>query len=221
MALFGHEHPGLDADGCGAWQHHRGGQTDRVGFDHACQLVQGQLLDAQIVLGGDFLGSNQIETGLGLALVGDGAGADLEVSLGGRQLLGGGGFLGADKGQGVLAGQHIKIGLADADHQILLSREQLGLRQLDDLAPLFQAGVIGRAIKRVAAADGGALRGGGAAHDRIVVVHQTACRRGAEVHRGIAHGFGLRCPRQIGLVREFGRLQCWIDRARRFVQGQQ
>ena len=54
-------------------------------------------LDLDIVVGGDFLRQNQIETGLRFVGVGNGRGADFNVTFGLGKLLGNGGFLCADK----------------------------------------------------------------------------------------------------------------------------
>jgi hypothetical protein len=88
-------------------------------------------LTRRSLLGGNFLRQHQVEAGLRLARVGDGGGADLEVALGGGQLLGHGGLLGLHEGQRVLRGQHIEIGLRGAHDQVLLGRVQLGLGDVD------------------------------------------------------------------------------------------
>jgi len=54
----------------------------------AHELLERQAFDAQVVLGGDFLGHNQVKTGLGFTRIGDGAGAHFEVAFGRGQLFG-------------------------------------------------------------------------------------------------------------------------------------
>ena len=109
----------LTSAGCGAGTIDR--RRQRLGLARrACRpAVERELLDAQVVLGRDFLRDHQVVAGLRLARVGDGGGADLEVALGRGQLLGHRGLLRLHEGQRVLRRQHVEVSLADADDQVL------------------------------------------------------------------------------------------------------
>ena len=95
--------------------------------------LQRTLFDFQIVLGCNLLCAGQVVARLGFMRVGDGGGADLEITLGLFQLFGNGGFLRADQGQTVLRGQHIEIGLCHARDQVLrrLREHRFGLCHLE------------------------------------------------------------------------------------------
>ena len=175
----------------------------RVIFAH--QLVQGNFFDAQVVLGGNFLGGAQVEAGLRFARVGDGGGADLKVAFGGGQLLTHGGFLGFDEGQGVHRGQHVKVGLADPHDEVLVGGRQLGLCEVNLLFALLVGGPVGRAVQGLRGAQRGALRvvvalvGGG---QGVVQVGGRGAH--GQPHRGQNGRFGLVCPRQRGGVLRLG-----------------
>jgi hypothetical protein len=112
-------------------QAHRRRQRFGLHVAAAHQLVQRDALGAQVVLGGQFLRGRNVEAGLGLARVGDGRGAHLEVALRRRQLFADAGAVGTCCRQGVLRGQHVEVGLRDLDDQVLLGRLQVGLRDLE------------------------------------------------------------------------------------------
>jgi hypothetical protein len=152
-------HPGCHIVGCHAGQLHRLGQRAGLGPGAAHELVQGQLLHAQVVVGGDFLGAHQVVAGLRLARVGDGGGAHLEVAFGGGELLRHGGLLRLHEGEGVLRSQHIKVGLADAHQQVLCGGVELRPGHVDATLALLVANAVGRAVQRLRGADGHALRG--------------------------------------------------------------
>jgi hypothetical protein len=65
------------------------------------------------------LGDRQVETGLGLLLVGHRGGADLEVALRRCQLFADRRLLRSDRRQIVLRGEHVEVGLGHPDHQVL------------------------------------------------------------------------------------------------------
>ena len=128
----------------------------------ANQLVERNFLHTQIVLGCNLLGNHQVVPGLRFAGIGDGGGANLKVAFGRRELLGHRGLLGFYKGQAVLRGQHVKVALANTHDQVLIGALQLGLGQIKLLDALLVAGPVGRAVKWLRRADGGALRSEGA-----------------------------------------------------------
>ena len=113
-----------------------------MGIAFASQLVKGNFLDAEVVLGGNLLGRSKVKPGLGLARVGDGGSADFKVAFGRRQLFAYSRFLGLDKGQAVLCGQHVKVSLADTHDQILIGSGQLGLGEID----LFETLLVTRPV---------------------------------------------------------------------------
>jgi hypothetical protein len=82
----------------------------------------------EVVHGGDLLRDHQVVGGLGFMGVGNGLGADFEVALRRRQLLGHGFLLGAGRGQRVLGRQHVEVGLGHAGDQVLLGLGELGFR---------------------------------------------------------------------------------------------
>ena len=128
-------------------------QAQGLDLGGAHGLVECQPFDQQVVVGGDFLRCDQVKAGLGFTRVGDGGGADFEVALGRGQLFRHGCLLCLDEAQAFLRRQHVKVGLADAHHQFLLGRFELGLGQVDLLHALREADQVGRAIKWLAATD--------------------------------------------------------------------
>ena len=68
----------------------------------ADDLLQGALLDFEVTLRRDFLGSREVETRLRLVGVGDGRGADLEIAFRLRELLGDCDLLPLNEGKAVL-----------------------------------------------------------------------------------------------------------------------
>ena len=85
--------------------------------------------------------------GLRLALVGDGGGADLEVALGRGKLFRHSGLLCAHEGQRVACGQHVKVGLGDANQQILLGAFELRLGKVRAALALLKGDAVGRAVQ--------------------------------------------------------------------------
>ena len=60
----------------------RGGQGFRLTAVFANQLIHSQFFNPEIILGGNFLGDDQVKTGLCLAGVGDGGGTHFKVAFG-------------------------------------------------------------------------------------------------------------------------------------------
>ena len=147
MAGLGLRHPGGKVIGHQRRQGQRQGQGAGLGTCLAGQLVKGQALDAQIVLGGNFLRGGQVEAGLRLPAVGDGGGAHFKIALGRGQLLAHRLFLGLDEGHVVLRGQHIKVSLGDPHNQVLLGRGQLGIGQVNLFEALGIGDLVGRAVQ--------------------------------------------------------------------------
>ena len=118
-------HPGIDVSGqqCGQSQRQGHGFGHDVGFSDG--LVKGQAFYQQVIFGRQLLGNHQVVTCLRFAGVGDGGGADFKIAFGGSQLFGHRRFLCQYKGQAVSRRQHIKVGLADAHHQVLVSSGKL------------------------------------------------------------------------------------------------
>src|SRR5712691_12998608 len=85
----------------------------------ADDLLQRALLDFDIALSCDFLGGREVEAGLRFVSIGDRCGADLKIALGLRELLRDRHLLPPDKGETVLRGEDVEIGLCDADYQVL------------------------------------------------------------------------------------------------------
>ena len=112
-------------------QHDRHQQVLRRDVVAADKLVERDAFGDEVVVGGDLLRGGQVEAGLGLARVGDGRGADFEVPLGRGELLGDGGLVGARRRQRVLRAEHVEIGLAHAQHQVLLGGVERGLRRFE------------------------------------------------------------------------------------------
>jgi hypothetical protein len=182
------------------------------------QRVERQPLDAQVVVGGDLLRHHEVVAGLRLAGVGDGGGADLEVALGRRQLLAHGLLLRLHEGQRVLRRQHVEVGLADADDQVLRGGGQLRLRQVDLQPALLVGGPVGRPVQRLRGRDGGALGAEGTVGDGRVDVQRgpAGCRRQVGLRQDA--GGGLVGAREVGVVLRLGRLPRGVVGARRFVQ---
>jgi hypothetical protein len=110
------------------------------------QHVQRHALDAQIVFSGNFLGDHQVVAGLGFAGVGDGGRAHFKIAFGRGQLLIDSDFLRLDKGQAVLAGQHVKVGLAQAHHQVLFGDGQNSIGLLALALALHIGGHVRRSV---------------------------------------------------------------------------
>ena len=147
-------HPRLDAAALEAVHVDRSEQGLGRHIALAHGVVQSQFLDAQVVVGGDFLGGDQVKAGLGFARIGDGGGAHFKVALGSSELLRHGRFLGFDKVQAFLRSQHVKVRLAQAHDQFLFGQIQLGLGQGHLLHALLIAGLVGWTVERLAGAEG-------------------------------------------------------------------
>ncbi|MNV36074.1 hypothetical protein D3C71_1275380 [compost metagenome] len=214
-------HPGGHVVGLHRGQLH--GQRQRLGLGagDAHQLVQCQAFHAQVVFGRDFLGHHQVVAGLGLARIGDGGGAHLEVALGGGQLLRHGGFLRLHEGQGVLRGQHVKVGLAHAHQQVLRGGVQLRLGHVNAALALLQRDAVGGAVQRLRGLHAHRLRGAGVLHRRAAQFHIGAAEPGRERGAGQQAGAGLvgaaGCCVELGS----GRLPGRVIGACRFHQLQQ
>ena len=152
-------HPGGHVTRLHGGQLERLGQRQGLGAGAAYQLVEGEFFHPQIVVGGDFLGHDQVVAGLGLTRIGDSGGANFKVALGCCQLFGYGGFLRLHKGQRVLRGQHIKVALADAHQQVLRDAIELRLRYVHAPQPLLQRDAVGRTVQRLGGVDAHGLRG--------------------------------------------------------------
>ena len=124
-------HPFLDTFRHWTFGHRRQGHRFGIDVGLAHQLVKRHLLDPQIILGADFLCHGQVVTGLCFSGVCDGGCADFKIALGKGQLFRHCFHLRLDKCQVVLAGKHIEIGLAQTNHQVLLSGLQLGIGNLE------------------------------------------------------------------------------------------
>jgi hypothetical protein len=217
-ALLGVLNPGRHIGGAEGRQGHRSGQWLGHGIDLAHQGVQRDLLDAQVVFGSNFLRNHQVKAGLGFAAVGDGGSAHLEVALGRCQLLGHGRFLCAHKRQRVLGGEHIKVGLAQADDEVLrgCAELRLGLRQLP--LGLVERGPVGRAEQRLGRAGRDVLVAKGPVHHRVAVVKQGARHAGAQIGRRQQSGACLLGPCAVGVVLGLGRLPGGVVGPRQFVK---
>ena len=203
LLVFGLLHPRGDAGGLQRGQLHRLGQGLGLQRAFAYQLLQRQAFDLQVVGCGNLLRIHQIMAGLGLAGVGDGGGANIEVALGKFQLFLHGALLGLHGGQRVLGGQHIKVALAHAHQQVLRGGVQLGAGQLHIALALAVGDGVGRAEQRLAGLDGRALLVGAVQHAGDVGVHLGAGVVGA--------GLGAYAGQQAGLglgTFVLGRIQC-------------
>ena len=112
-------------------QRDRHGELARLDVAAADQLIEGDPLGDEVVVGGDLLRRRQVEARLRFARVGDGRRADLEVALGRRQLLGDRRLVGARRLQRVLGAEDVEVRLADAQHQVLLGGVEVGERRLE------------------------------------------------------------------------------------------
>ena len=79
-------HPRLDAAALQIVHVDRSQQGLGRHFALAHRVVQRQFLDAQLVVGGNFLCRDEVKSGLGFAGVGDGGGAHFKVAFGGSEL---------------------------------------------------------------------------------------------------------------------------------------
>ena len=173
----------------------------------AHQLVQRQRLDAQVVVGGQFLGHGQVVAGLGVTGVHNGGGADLEVAFGRGQLFGHGGLQAAHIGQAVGGGQHIEEGLTDPHDQVLLGGQQLVLGQLGRFFSLGEACPVAGAIQGLGCSQGGRLQA-------VILAAQRGERtvlagladRCTQTHGGQYSGSRLFPMGQCGIGLRFGRL---------------
>ena len=163
VCRFGLQHPGVDICRLDRAQHRRRGQAARLRALFADQLVERNFFHAQVVLGGNFLRQHQVVAGLGFTGVGDGGGANFKVALGRGQLLGHSRLLGFYKGQAVLRGQRVKVGLAGTHNQVLLGGVKQRARQVHLFFALVVSGPVARAVQRLRSADRAALRIEGAA----------------------------------------------------------
>ena len=121
----------INAQSVDGGQQHRHGHRLRVQTGAANDALERQAFDVEVVLGREFLRCGEVETGLRLARVSDGGGADLEIALGRCELLGDRLFPGLYRSERVGGCQHIEIGLGNPNDQVLLDRQQLRSRQLD------------------------------------------------------------------------------------------
>ena len=162
-----------------------------VGIGLAHELVQRQLLDAQIVAGRNFLGADQIEAGLCFPGVGDGGRADLEVAFGRGQLFGHGLFLGLDKAQRVPRGHHIEVGLCGANDQVLFGCIELGAGDVDAQLALLLGEAVDRTVQGLARHDADVLVVGFGGTGRDAGVHIGAVDACGEIHLRAHAGLGL------------------------------
>ncbi|MNQ06806.1 hypothetical protein D3C85_195720 [compost metagenome] len=225
MHLVGLRHPGVDVGGLRGRQHDRRGQRHGHAARAADQLVEHHLLDLQVVLGGDLLGNHEVVAGLGLARVGDGGSADLEVALGRGQLLGHGHLLRAHQGQAVLAGEHVEVGLAHAHDEVLLGDGEHRLRHFGLALALLVGGPVGGAVQRLRGVDAHVLRGevargaaAAAGAGQGVDVQVAAVHARGEPDGRQDAGLGLRGARQVGLVLGPRALVGGVEAARGIVE---
>ena len=214
-----HIDPGLGIGRRQRRQHHRLGQRQRLHPGRAHQLLQRQALDAQIVVGRDFLGDDQVVARLGFARIGDGGVADVEIALGKGALLGHRLLLRLHEAQRVFCAQHIEVGLAGAHDQVLLGGVALRQRDFKAALALGEGNAVGGPVQRLRSAQRRGLRarverevgpadfGARAARARL----QTDRRQqaGARLFRAAVGriGFGLaRLPYGVEAARAFGEL---------------
>ena len=150
------------------------------------------------------MGNHQIKPGLGLACVGDGRCADFKIAFGRRQLLSHRDFLRFHKGQTVLAGQHIKIRLAQAHNHVLLRAAQSRLCQIHLLFALLVSRPVGGTVQGLISAHARCLRSEGALRFGIAQLKISARDARVEVGGGIHARLGLLCFGKISVVLRFG-----------------
>src|SRR5262249_56528174 len=102
----------------------------------ADDLLQGALLDLEIALRSDLLGSREIEARLRLVSIGDGCSTNLEIAFRLGELLCYRDLLALNERETVLRCEHVEIGLGYAHDQIL-RRLAEGRFGLDRLEPRF------------------------------------------------------------------------------------
>ncbi len=142
-------HPGIHVIGHQRRQAQGLGQYFGLCIGLAHQLIQRQFLDAQVIVGGDFLGRAEVKTGLRLAGVGDGGGAHFKIAFGGGQLLSHGRLLRLDEVQTVLRAQDVEVGLADANNQVLVGGQELCLGQIHLQHALLIRRLVGWSVERL------------------------------------------------------------------------
>ena len=211
-------HPGLRIGGQQRWQHHRRHQRLGCHGGPAHQLVQRELLDAQVVFGSDLLGHHQIEAGLRFARVGHGGGADFEVALGRRELLGHGGFLGAHKGQRVGGGEHVEVGLCGAHDQVLLGQGERGLGHVHRQQGLVVGELVDGAVQRLAGRERDVLAVAAWCPVPAVDLASRPAGGRAQAHFGQQAGLGLVGAEEVGLVLRARRQEGGVKAASGFVQ---
>ena len=153
-----HVDPGLGIGRRQRRQHHGLGQRQHARRAH--QLLERQALDAQIVVGGDFLGNDQVVARLGFARVRDGGIADIEIALRKGALLGYGLLLRLHETQRVFGAKHIEVGLAGAHDQVLLGSIALGQGDFKAALALREGNAVGGTVQRLRRAQRGGLRAG-------------------------------------------------------------
>ena len=148
------------------------------------------------------LGGDQIKPRLRFAAVGDGRGSHFKIAFGGGQLFGHGFLLRHNEGQAVVGGQHVKVSLADAHHQILLHGIELRFGLFELFLALVKSNLIGRAVQGIGAAQRELLR----AETAVGVGSGGRCNgdvrlrsRRRQIGRGAQASAGLLCAVQIGL----------------------
>ena len=99
-----------------------------------------------------------------------------------------------------MCSQHVKVSLAQAHDELLLSHFQLGLGQGHLLHALFVTGLVGWAIQRVAGAERERTGAESATAQGIALVVQVGLGPvAAQTCRGPQQGLGLLGPGQCGL----------------------
>ena len=150
MLLGGAADEVVDRDRRRRRQRDRHGELARLDVAAADQLIERDPLGDEVVVGGDLLRRRQVEARLRFARVGDGRRADLEVALGRRQLLGDRRLVGARRLQRVLGAEDVEVGLADAQHQVLLGGVEVGERRLERQLRLGDGRVVRAVEERLA-----------------------------------------------------------------------
>ncbi len=124
----------------------RGGKTQRLAQARQ-RVITLQRQRSQLVLShlqGIFslqdASPGQVQAGFGFVGIGNRGATQLKVLISSTQLLVNGGLLGFQGRQRILRSQHIKIALADAQHQILPIQRQLNIRALRQQLGAFVTG---------------------------------------------------------------------------------
>ncbi|MNT05035.1 hypothetical protein D3C72_1396370 [compost metagenome] len=96
------------------------------------------------------MGADEVETGFGLARIGDGGGAYIKIAPGGGQLLLHRRFLCLHEAHGVFGGQYIKIGLGHPHQQVLGCGVELEPGDVGAELSLLQCNAVGGPVQRLA-----------------------------------------------------------------------